>query len=223
VTDRIAIVEDHGLLAATVAAALGAVGKDVEVLRPGPGDDLIDRVVDADPDVVLLDLDLGTWGDATEHVGPLNEAGVTVVMVTGVTDPVRRAACVAGGAVGVIDKSDGFDVLLEAIDTVQEHGTLLSEHERQEHLALLREHEHRRAVRLGPFESLSGREAEVLGELMAGHTVDQIAASAFVSVATVRTQVRSILAKLQVSSQVAAIGRAREAGWVPPQERDRHA
>jgi two-component system, NarL family, nitrate/nitrite response regulator NarL len=141
-------------------------------------------------------------------------------MVTGVTDPVRRAACVARGAVGIIDKADGFDVLLDAIETVQQQGTLLDHHERQEHLALLREHERRRAERLAPFEALSQREAEVLGELMAGRTVDQIAATAVVSVATVRTQVRSILAKLRVSSQVAAIGRARAAGWIPPQERD---
>jgi two-component system nitrate/nitrite response regulator NarL len=56
---------------------------------------------------------------------------------------------------------------------------------------------------------------------MAGRTVQEIAAEAVVSVATVRTQVRAVLRKLDVPSQVAAIGRARAAGWIPPQERSR--
>lgn len=219
-TGRIAIVEDHGLLANTVAAALRATGAEVTVVHPAEREDLIDRVAASEVDVVLLDLDLGTWGDATEHVGPLREAGAAVVMVTGVTDPVRRAASVAEGAVGIIDKSEGFDELLEAIRQVRERGTLLTEHERQEHLALLREHAAERRRALAPFRSLSRREAEVLGELMAGRTIEQIAASSMVSLATVRTQVRAIRTKLGVTSQVGAIGRAREAGWVAPQERD---
>ncbi len=217
--DGIVIVEDHGLLASTVAAALRAAGEDVEVVRPEVGRDLVPAVVGHSPDVVLLDLDLGEAGDATGWIGPLAERVPSVVMVTGVTDPVRRARCISAGAVGVLDKSGGFDELLTAVLTVREQGTLMTPHERDELLGMLREHEQDRQRELAPFEALTRREAEILGELMAGRTVDQIATAAVVSVATVRTQVRSILAKLQVSSQVAAIGRARDAGWVPPQER----
>ena len=35
--------------------------------------------------------------------------------------------------------------------------------------------------------------------------------------ATVRTQVKSILAKLEVTSQLAAVGLAHRVGWKPPQ------
>ena len=217
---RIVLVEDHGLIAGTVTTALTAEGFDVEVVRPTAPRELAAAVLERDPDLVLLDLDLGPWGDATPLVEPLRDAGAPVLMVTGVTDPVRRAGCIAAGAVGVVDKSVGFEGLLAAIERVLERGTVLSEPERQEQLALLREHQRDRRATLAPFERLTAREAEVLGELMAGHTVDQIAAAGVVSIATVRTQVRSILAKLEVSSQIAATGRAREAGWVPPQERD---
>ncbi len=89
---------------------------------------------------------------------------------------------------------------------------LLSRHERDELLRQLREHDRDRRRRLAPFDSLTPREAEVLGELMRGHTVEQIARESVVSVATVRTQVRAIRTKLGVSSQVAAIGRALQAG-----------
>jgi DNA-binding NarL/FixJ family response regulator len=63
---------------------------------------------------------------------------------------------------------------------------------------------------------LTTREREVLGQLMEGRQVREIARDRYVSEATVRTQVKSILAKLEVSSQLAAVGLARSVGWVPP-------
>ena len=48
---------------------------------------------------------------------------------------------------------------------------------------------------------------------MEGHTVRDIAHLSVVSEATVRTQVKSILAKLEVSSQLAAVGLANTTGW----------
>lgn len=218
-TQRIAIVEDHGLIAQTVATALTASGREVDIITPPANGDLLAVIDPTGHDLLLLDLDLGPWGDATAKIGGVTEAGVPVLMVTGVDDPARRAACVAAGAVGVVSKSSGFDALLDAVDHTLRDGSLLSEHERQEQLSLHRDHLRDEAVRLGPFEELSTREAEVLGELMAGRSVDEIARDAVVSVATVRTQVRAILRKLDAPSQVAAIGRARDAAWTPPQER----
>lgn len=218
--DEVVIVDDHGLLATTLATALELRG--ITVTQVPPGDDLgvLRRALsERRPSLVLLDLDLGAAGDATPLVQPLSEAGIPVLMITGITDPIRRARCVAAGAVGVIDKSQGVDTLVDAIVRVRAEGTLLSEHERQRQLALLRAHEREHHRRLAPFAQLSRREAEVLGELMAGHTVDEIAANAVVSQTTVRTQVRSILSKLGVNSQIAAIGLAHEAGWEPPHRR----
>ena len=58
----------------------------------------------------------------------------------------------------------------------------------------------------------------MLGELMNGRQVTEISRSRFVSESTVRTQVKSILAKLQVSSQLTAVGLAHQVGWRPPGE-----
>jgi two-component system, NarL family, nitrate/nitrite response regulator NarL len=216
---RIAIVEDHGLIAHTVAAALRARGTEVEVLDPALIDDLVRTTLSAGPDLVLLDLDLGERGDAVELIAPLVEAGPRVLMVTGVDDPVRHARCVQAGAVGVLAKSGSFDDLVAAIERVLDTGTLIDRHGREELLALLRDHEAGERERLRAFEALTRRESEVLGALVRGQTVEAIAREAVVSVATVRSQVRSILTKLDATSQVVAIAKAREAGWVPPQER----
>ena len=51
---------------------------------------------------------------------------------------------------------------------------------------------------------------------MSGRVVRDIAHLGVVSEATVRTQVKSILAKLEVSSQLAAVGLASKVGWRSP-------
>jgi DNA-binding CsgD family transcriptional regulator len=60
---------------------------------------------------------------------------------------------------------------------------------------------------------LTGREKVVLAELMNGNRAETIAANGCVSISTVRSQIKSILQKLGVNSQLAAVALARQAGW----------
>lgn len=62
---------------------------------------------------------------------------------------------------------------------------------------------------------LTRREKLILGAMMEGHSVREIAASGFVSTATVRSQVRSIFLKLGVKSQLAAVALAHRNAWRP--------
>ncbi len=77
--------------------------------------------------------------------------------------------------------------------------------------------ERRRAddERLAPFRALSPREQAVLAGLLAGDSAETIAHRSYVSLATVRSQIRAVLLKLGVNSQLAAVALAREAGWEP--------
>jgi LuxR family transcriptional regulator, maltose regulon positive regulatory protein len=59
-------------------------------------------------------------------------------------------------------------------------------------------------------EALTAKELEVLGHLAELLTTEEIAASMYVSVNTIRTHVRSILRKLSVSRRNEAVRRARE-------------
>ena len=213
-TPRLVIVEDHGLIAETVGTALRARGFETRVVDAVGNDDVVGSVADHDPDLVLLDLELGTDREAIGLVPELTARGVTVLMMTGVTDPVRLARCVRAGAVGIVDKAMGFDRLCDAVERTLERGTLLDANEREEHLGLLRRHEAEADRRLAPFRQLTPREDEVLRLLCQGRSVDEIAAQGGVSVATVRTQVKAILRKLGVGSQLAATALARESGWV---------
>ena len=215
---RVILIEDHELLVQSLQATLKA--EDVEVVRVWSDDreDLLAQAKANAPGLLLLDFDLG------EHIGvafglirPMSDAGLDVVMLTGERNTLMLAQCLEEGAIGVINKSVSFDELLEQIHTALSGGDLMTRHEREEMLSELRQHRAVREHELRAFSDLTTREGEVLGELMQGKAADTIAEESVVSVATIRTQIRSILAKLSVNSQLAAVARAQQARWEPPQ------
>lgn len=73
-----------------------------------------------------------------------------------------------------------------------------------------------RRVLLRRLDSLSRREVDVLALLVRGRTSADVARAHVVSELTVRTQVKSILRKLGVETQLAAVAVALRAGWEPP-------
>jgi two-component system, NarL family, nitrate/nitrite response regulator NarL len=73
------------------------------------------------------------------------------------------------------------------------------------------------------FDRLTRREEEVLSALMRGAKAREICAQSFVSMPTVRSQIRSILTKLGVTSQLAAVALAYQTGWSGRGGRDREA
>ncbi|GGI04841.1 response regulator transcription factor [Egicoccus halophilus] len=212
----VVIVDDHGLLAQSLGYALRADG-----LRPVICDELREDAVltcvdEHRPQAVLLDLDLGgDIGSSLPLIEPIRAGGAAVVMLTGVRDPIRLAECVEAGAVGIVAKSEPFTSLVAAVGRVVANGTLLTSDERVEHLVRLRRARDADRDRLLPFQDLTPREREVLAALMDGVAVEQIATTSFVSVATVRSQVRAVLQKLGVNSQLAAVALARRQGWRP--------
>lgn len=217
-TARVLIVEDHGLLAESLLYALRAEGLEAETVVPTTAEQILKTAVDVQPTIVLLDLELGgEIGDSVPLIAPLNETGTQVVMVTGVTERARLGQCLEAGAIGVINKASPFDVLVESVREVAELGNLISANQRDELLSELRRQRTFDRERLAPFERLTAREQQVLAGLMEGKAAEVIANESFVSLATVRSQIRSVLLKLDVNSQLAAVALARQNGWTPPQ------
>lgn len=210
------IVEDHGLLAESLLLALRAEGLDAERVAPVTIDGILSEARRLSPTVVLLDLDLGgEIGSSVGLIPPLQELGAQVVMVTGITDPARLAECLEAGATGLIDKTTSFDQLVDSVREVAELGTIVSPTRREALLAELRRQRRDDQRRREPFERLTPREREVLAALMDGKPAEVIATESFVSLATVRSQIRTILLKLGVNSQLTAVALARRNGWTP--------
>lgn len=210
---HVVIVEDHELLAQSLAVVLRGRGLDVTWIDGRQPEDIVSSILDAAADVVLLDLDLGNGHTSLPAIPALVASGTSVVMLTGVTDRVRLAECVEAGAVGVISKGEPFDHLAAALEELPRRHTLFGPGERDELLRELRVHREGRSSQLRVFASLTRREREVLAALMEGKSAEQIAADDVVSLATARTHIRALLAKLEVRSQLAAVALAQRAGW----------
>jgi DNA-binding CsgD family transcriptional regulator len=107
-------------------------------------------------------------------------------------------------AMAVVDADQPFGDLIRSLDRVLRMGVSAPPGEL---VATLRARE--RDARL--FEALTPREQQVLGAMLAGASAAEIAAMEQVSLATVRSHIRSVLAKLGVSSQLAAVALAHRA------------
>jgi DNA-binding NarL/FixJ family response regulator len=209
------LVEDHELLAQTLQVAMASAGVSTEVVAPTSAQTVLTVVEQVRPSLVLLDLELGEpVGDGGVLVRPMVELGSAVLVVTGVTDLARVAAAVEAGAVGYVAKSLPFDRLLEVVRESLAGRPVMAEAERLELLALLRRRRAEETQLRAPFDRLTPREKQVLRAIAEGHNVEAIAERWVVSRSTVRTQVRGILTKLDVSTQIAAVARARQAGWL---------
>lgn len=214
---RVLIIEDHTLFAESLELALSLEGYDVRRAdtESGSASTLLSAAIRARPRVVLLDLDLGRIGPGTRLIHPLVSAGINVVVVTAFNDEVRAGECLRHGARIVLQKTRPLNEILGAVRKIN-HGLPVMDRAERERLILVWNQQQQERRRLHErLLLLTPREQEVLGHLMQGHTVRDIAAMSVVSEATVRTQVKSILAKLEVSSQLAAVGLAHHVGWRP--------
>lgn len=211
---RVLLVDDHELLGQILVEALHGEGIEAEACS-GPDADAVNAAVARfAPTIVLLDLDLGQLGHGRDLIPGLIEAGATVVVLTGNRDRIVHAECLAAGAAGVLGKSEPFDRVLGAIGAVARHGTAVSPDDRHALLTELRMKRLEERTRMEPFERLTRREREVLRALANGQRAAEIAERSYVSVETVRSQIRAILVKLNATSQLAAVAMARRAGWL---------
>lgn len=207
---RVTIVEDHALFAEALDVALTLEGHDVQRVDIGDRAPLPDRLLAAilrsRPHIVLLDLSLGPSTHSVELIRPLTQAGIAVVVVTGSADRTSWGECLFHGARTVLPKSTPLNMILATIRLIRDGRRVLPIEERERLLASFHEHRAQEQDSRARLATLTAREREILRELMNGRQVRQIAHDFVVSEATVRTQVKSILAKLGVSSQLAAVG-----------------
>lgn len=205
---RVLVVDDHSLVATGLQLALSARGWEVETSNGPTASDVIGRARCFAPHCILLDLNLGGLGSGLDLVGPLSSMSAHVVMLTSERRRLVLAECVEAGAAGWISKG----VMIEEVDALL--GRLLGGETllgRASVAALLDELRRERGAALRAqdrFDRLTRREALVLGALIDGFSAEEIAATHFVALPTVRSQIRAVLQKLGVRSQLAAVALA---------------
>lgn len=156
------------------------------------------------PDVVLLDLDLGSENGLDFIPSLLDHAPPPrIIVLTGSRDANAHQQAIAQGALGVVNKEQAQEVIVSAIKRVHAGEAWLDPKLTASLLAQLaggkKKKEDPEAAKIA---SLSKREHEVIKLIGEGLKSKEIAEKLFISEITVRHHLTSIFAKLEVSDRV---------------------
>jgi two-component system, NarL family, response regulator LiaR len=205
---RVIIVDDHVLVRSGLEVVLGMFD-DIELAgQAGDGEQALQLCRELQPDVVLMDLVMpGMSGvEATRRV--LAECpGTRVVALTSFTEEDLIGDTLRAGAIGYLMKNVSADQLAEAVRAAAAGRSTLAPEAAD---ALVRSV----ATPRPNADSLTAREQEVLKLMADGLTNADIAERLVIGVATVKTHVSSIIAKLGVSTRTEATAMAIRRGLV---------
>ena len=203
---RMLIVDDHPLTRDGLAALLADHGFEI-VGEASGGQEAIERARALQPDVVLLDLSMPGM-DGLSALPLLRTAApeCEVVVLTASGDEANLLAAIRAGAAGYLLKTEPPERLVDFLHGAARGEAALSGAVARRLLDQVRNGGPTDAgVPDSVAQRLSARELEVLLLLDDHLGTDQIAKRLFISEHTVRSHVKSLLRKLQVSSRREAL------------------
>jgi DNA-binding NarL/FixJ family response regulator len=207
---RLVVVDDHALFRRGLVGLLEEMPGFSIVGQAGDGREALVLIERTRPDIVLLDLNMPVMdGIATLHAIKERKLPVRVMMLTISQDNTDLLDAIRAGADGYLLKNTEPDELRKAILRVAEGQGALSPEVTAPVLRALAHFTHD-----VPTPLLSDRESEVLECMVGGLTTQQIAGRLFISENTVKTHVRHIFEKLEVSNRAEAVGKAMQMGLV---------
>jgi DNA-binding NarL/FixJ family response regulator len=218
VSIRVAIADDHALVRAGFRALIDAEpGLDV-VGEAADGAEAIELARTAQPDVVLMDIRMpGTDGvAATGQITSHETAGppTRVLILTTFDLDEYVYAALRAGASGFLLKDTPPAELLAAIRIIAAGDALLAPSVTRK---LIREFARQSPASPRPsLDVLTDREQDVLALVARGLSNAEIAAELFITLATVKTHVSRLLAKLAARDRAQLIVVAYESGFAAP-------
>lgn len=199
---RVLIAEDAHLIRGALVALL-SLEHDMEVVADVErGDEVLAAAMRTRPDVAILDIDLP--GVDGLHAADQLHADVPdckALVVTGLSQPGHLLRALQVHVRGFMLKDSPADKLADAIRRVAGGERVLD----PDLVAA--------ALETGG-SPLTAREADVLRTAETGVSTEEIAATLFLSPATVRNYLSNAISKLAARSRIDAIRIAREAGWL---------
>lgn len=207
---RVIIADDDALARRAIRDALQADGVIV-IADAKDGREAIELSAHYRPDVVLLDVVMpGVDGVSAARTLVDRCASVAVVMLSASDDEALGLLCLRTGAMGFLPKATSLEGLSRALRAAAAGETVITRSLTKRLVEGLRKAPADGAGMRPVRSSLTSREWEVLDLLCQGGSTDSIAQTLVVSTETVRSHVKNILRKLDVSSRREAVAAARE-------------
>lgn len=207
---RVVLADDHARFRGVIRSALEESGCQV-VAEAATAEDAVAACDEHQPDVALLDIHMPGSGVRAAHDITARLTDVAVVMLTASAEEEDLFDSLRAGAAGYLLKDTDPSTLASAL-----RATLSGEAALTPRL-LMRILDEFRAPTKPRFRRgtkaasrLSGREWEVMEQLAAGASTDEVASKLFLSPTTVRVHVSSVLKKLRVDSREEAFKLLRE-------------
>jgi DNA-binding NarL/FixJ family response regulator len=213
---RVVIVDDHGLFRAGVRAELDGL-VDI-VADAGAVGEAVERIVETEPDVVLLDVQMPDGGGAEviRSVAPRRPA-VRFLALSVSDAPDDVISIIRAGARGYVTKTISGPELADAVRRVASGDAVFSPRLAGFVLDAFAGHEGPELTAADPeLDQLTAREREVLRHIARGYMYKEIAQRLGISAKTVEAHVSAVLRKLQLSNRHELSRWAVERGWLSP-------
>jgi DNA-binding NarL/FixJ family response regulator len=215
VTVRLVIADDEPLVRQGLRMVLELDPELTVVAEAADGEEAVTAAVEHRPDLALVDVRMPRLDgiEAVRRITADPRSPVRAVVLTTFADDDLVVAAVRAGASGYLLKSMPPDQIRAAVRLALDGQTALAP---QLVDRLIREYAERRTPRSTTLDRLTPRETEVLVELAAGLSNQEIAGRLFLGEGTVKTHVAAILHKLGVRDRTQAAVAAYELGLVRP-------
>lgn len=215
---RVMIVDDEAIVRTGLRMIIDAQD-DLEVVGEATnGREALDSVARTAPDVVLMDIRMPLM-DGVEATREITATGVParVIILTTFDLDEHIVDALRAGASAFLTKESPPEQLVEAVRVVARGEALLAPRVTRRLLDRFA----RATPRVEPdvaaaLATLTEREMEVFRGVAKGLSNEEIASELFISEATVKTHVSSILSKLLLRDRVQAVVLAYESGTVTP-------
>lgn len=167
------------------------------------GDRIVPTALDLQPDVAVIDIEMPGRHDGLAAAADLRDQlpGCKTLILTAFGSPANLRRALSSQVDGFMSKDVSPEALAEAIRQVA-----AGLHVVDPQVAAA-------ALKLPP-NPLTAREIDVLRLSAKGSAAQQIGVELFISTATVRNYLSSIVAKLHARTQVDAVRIATDAGWI---------
>jgi DNA-binding NarL/FixJ family response regulator len=211
---RILLVDDQTLMRKGLRGLLDLTEDIRVVAEASDGEEALQILGDAAPDVVLLDVRMPKLSgvDLLKRLKKEGRLPATILLTT-FDDDAALLEGIRAGARGFLLKDVSFEHLTEAIRRVAAGETLIRPAVTERVLRGL-ENLRPEFESLDPPDALSRRETEILRLMAGGYNNREIAEALHTTEGTVKNHVSNILSKLGVRDRTRAVLKALEIGYI---------